>query len=79
MRMVSPAAILRTISVYTQRMVLSFPGQSVGWCGQASQVASCVSHSAGMEKPRDAGARGGAWSYVEDKFAGSVYLIRVVK
>ena len=32
-------------------MALSLRGQSVGLCGQASQVASWRSHSAGMEKP----------------------------
>src|SRR5580765_237452 len=36
-------------------MALSLPGQSVALCGQPSQVASCRSHSAGMEKPRVAG------------------------
>jgi hypothetical protein len=35
--------------------VSSLSGQSVGLWGQASQVASCGSHSAGMEKPRAAG------------------------
>jgi peptide-methionine (R)-S-oxide reductase len=34
MRTTSPGEILRTISVYTQRIVSSLPGQSVGLCGQ---------------------------------------------
>ena len=38
---------------------MSLSGQSVGLCGQASQVASWSSHSAGMEKPSEWGVRGG--------------------
>src|SRR5207249_8209698 len=54
-------------------MASSFPGQSDGLCGQASQVASCRSHSAGIEKPSAAGvASGGAASLIinsrEDSF-----------
>src|SRR5208282_3641357 len=36
-------------------MVSSLPGQSVGLCGQPSQVASCLFHSAGIEKSSSAG------------------------
>src|ERR1035441_5242329 len=36
-------------------MISSLSGQSVGLCGHATQVASCVSHSAGMENPSEAG------------------------
>ncbi len=55
MRTRSPAPILRAISPYTHRIVSSLSGQSAELCGQPSQVASCGSHSAGMEKPRSAG------------------------
>src|SRR5690242_16758167 len=54
-RTISPGPILRTISPYTQRMVSSLPGQSVGLWGQPNQVASWGSHSAGMAKPSAAG------------------------
>src|SRR5438128_1719524 len=57
MRTISPGAIFRTISPYTQRMVSSLSGQSVGLCGQPSHVASCGSHSAGIEKLSAAGVR----------------------
>src|SRR5207247_1780369 len=36
-------------------------GQSVGLCGQPSQVASCFSHSAGIENPSVAGDSSGAF------------------
>src|SRR5436190_2186604 len=39
-------------------MAANLPGQSARLCGQASQVASCGSHSAGMRQPRSAGAVG---------------------
>src|SRR6266404_8495323 len=38
-------------------MVSSLSGQSVALCGHPSQVASCFSHSAGMEKPSATGVR----------------------
>src|SRR5262245_10260093 len=38
----------RTISAYTQGMGANLPGQSSLLCGQAIQVASCGSHSAGI-------------------------------
>ena len=38
----------RAISAITQGTASNFPGQSLGSCGQASQVAACGSHSAGM-------------------------------
>ena len=40
--------IARMISVYTQRIGENLPGQSERLCGQASHVAACGSHSAGM-------------------------------
>src|SRR5579863_3520986 len=69
----------RTISVYTHRMVSSLSGQSVGWCGQASQVASWVSHSAGIEKPSEAGLTAVAFKraiYVEHKCPLEICLFR---
>src|SRR5580704_12545814 len=36
-------------------MAANLPGQSPRWCGQATQVAACGSHSAGMRKPSAAG------------------------
>src|SRR5947209_3593901 len=36
-------------------MGANLPGQSPRWCGQATQVAACGSHSAGMRKPSVAG------------------------
>ena len=41
----------RTISAYTHGIGANLPGQSERWCGQASQVPACGSHSAGMRKP----------------------------
>ena len=47
-RMRSPSCKWRATSANTHGMASNFPGQSVGSCGQASQVAACGSHSAGM-------------------------------
>src|SRR6266481_9521006 len=64
MRTISPGRILRVISPYTQRIVSTLPGQSVELCGQPSQVASCLSHSAGIEKPSAAGVESvKIWSF----------------
>jgi len=65
-------AMARMISAKAQGMAPNLPGQSRALCGQASQVAACGSHSAGMWKPSEAGVaarpfrarfmcRGGAW------------------
>src|SRR5262249_40247347 len=54
-RTISAAAILRTISPYTHRIVSSLVGQSVRLCGQPSHVASCCSHSAGIARPSSFG------------------------
>src|SRR5579862_593658 len=45
---ISAGARARTISAYTHGIASSFPGQSGSWCGHATQVDSCGSHSAGM-------------------------------
>src|SRR5882762_1700161 len=44
----SCGARFRMTSAYTQGMGSNFPGQSPRKCGQASQVAACGSHSAGI-------------------------------
>src|SRR3989475_1289209 len=47
-RTISPSATCLTISPYTHGMGGNLRGQSLALCGQASQVAACRSHSAGM-------------------------------
>src|SRR5438270_5986454 len=58
---VSLAVRWRTISAYTQGMAANLPGQSAAWCGQATHVARCGSHSAGM---RNSSLVMGRWSVV---------------